>query len=267
MITHNALFDACILAYHYDIHPKALFCTLSMARAMLYHEIPNGRLSLKNLLKHLNFTEKSDFILQMSGKHWTDLERDSGLMMGFTGYALNDVVGCRNIFFRLLPEFPVSEAKVMDRVIRMATQPILHIDPVALDDYRTLVREKKKALLANITLDDPTVLSSNDKFAALLREYGVEPPRKASPANPEKQTYAFAKTDHAFADLLEHDSPEVQALVAARLGFKTTIEETRSTRLINISLCTTAYLQAPLLPGAAQVLRRAHASLFGGLEA
>ena len=26
VITHNALFDACILAYHYNIHPDALFC-------------------------------------------------------------------------------------------------------------------------------------------------------------------------------------------------------------------------------------------------
>ena len=71
---------------------------------------------------------------------------------------------------------------------------------------------------------------------------------KNSPANPERQTYAFAKTDHAFTDLLEHESVEVQALVAARLGFKTTIEETRSTRLINIALCTHSYLGASLLP-------------------
>ena len=248
VITHNALFDACILAYHYNIHPDALFCTLSMARAVLYHEIPNGRLSLKNVLKHLNLPQKTDFITQMSGKHWADLMRDPGMMMAFTGYAINDVVGCREIFFRLLSEFPPGEAQVMDRVIRMATQPKLHIDPVALADYRTLIQGRKKALLANITLDDPAILSSNPKFAELLREYGVEPPMKSSPANPEKQTYAFAKTDHAFADLLEHDNPDVQALVAARLGFKTTIEETRSTRLINIAMCTHSFLGASLLP-------------------
>ena len=248
VITHNALFDACILAYHYDIHPDALFCTLSMARAVLYHEIPNGRLSLKNLLKHLHLPEKGDFIQQMSGKHWAHIVADPGMMMGFTGYAINDVEGCREIFFRLLPEFPAGEARVMDQVIRMATKPVLQIDPVALGDYRTMVQGRKKALLANITLDDPAILSSNDKFAELLRQYGVDPPKKQSPSNPEKETYAFAKTDHAFTDLLEHEDPDVQALVTARLGFKTTIEETRSTRLINIAMCTHSFLGVTLLP-------------------
>ena len=146
VITHNALFDACILAYHYNIHPNALFCTLSMARAVLYHEIPNGRLSLKNVLKHLKLPEKTDFITQMSGKHWVDLQANPGMMMAFTGYAINDVEGCREIFFRLLPEFPVSEARVMDRVIRMATQPKLHVDPVALADYRALIQGRKRGV-------------------------------------------------------------------------------------------------------------------------
>ena len=248
VITHNALFDACILAYHYNIHPDALFCTLSMARALIYHEIPNGKLSLKNLLKHLNLPQKSDFIQQMSGVHWADLVKDPGMMMGFMGYAINDVLGCREIFFRLLESFPVQEARVMDMVIKMATKPVLHIDPVALADYRTLIQGRKKVLLSNITLDDPAILSSNSKFADLLREYGVDPPMKPSPADPEKITYAFAKTDNAFTDLLDHESVEVQALVAARLGFKTTIEETRSTRLINIAMCTHSFLGATLLP-------------------
>src|SRR5580698_9714293 len=32
-ISHNALFDACILSYRYGIHPPALMCTLNLARA------------------------------------------------------------------------------------------------------------------------------------------------------------------------------------------------------------------------------------------
>ena len=35
VITHNALFDACILAYHHDINPDGLLCTLSMSRALI----------------------------------------------------------------------------------------------------------------------------------------------------------------------------------------------------------------------------------------
>ena len=246
-ITHNALFDACILAYRYNIHPAVLFCTLSMCRATIWHEIPNGRVSLKNVLKFLSLPEKTDFIVQMRGKHWKDLEADPGLMMGFTGYALNDVEGCREIFFRLRKNLPAQEAYVMDRVIRMATQPVLHVDIAALDDYRAAVRQKKRDLLSRVTLTDPGLLMSNPKFAELLLSYGVDPPMKISPAT-GKQTYAFAKTDYAFTDLLEHNDIEVQALVAARLGIKTTIEETRSTRLINIGLCTYQHLKECLLP-------------------
>ena len=248
VITHNALFDACVLAYHYAIHPTALFCTLSMCRATIWHSIPNGRVSLKNVLKFLGLPEKTDFVLNhMSGKHWADLEADPGLMMGFTGYALNDVDGCREIFFRLRKDFPAQEGLVMDRVIRMATQPVLHVDVAVLDDYRRDVRQRKRDLLSRVTLTDPGLLMSNPKFAELLLEYGVDPPMKTSPAT-GKQTYAFAKTDYAFTDLLEHPDIEVQALVAARLGIKTTIEETRSTRLINIGLCTNSFLKEPLLP-------------------
>ena len=249
-ISHNALFDACILAYRYSIHPPALMCTLSLARATIYHQIPNGRLSLKNVLKHLGLGEKGEFIQQMVGVHWADLVADPGKMMLFTAYAHNDSTGCRDIFFRLREHLPSMEAIVMDRVIRMATSPVLQVDGVGLFKYRETIRATKAALLSRVTLTDPGILASNVKFAGLLTALGVDPPMKISPSDPEgkKQTYAFAKTDTAFTDLLEHDDTVVQALVAARLGIKTTIEETRSTRFINIAGMTEAYLGAPYMP-------------------
>ena len=249
-ISHNALFDGVVLAYRYGCHPPALMCTLSLARATIYHQIANGRLSLKNVLKHLGLGVKGDFINQMAGKHWSDLVADPGLMMLFSAYAINDVEGCREIFFRLRPYFPNMEAIVMDRVIRMATQPILQIDPMGLSIYRDTVRQKKQILLSKITLTDPSALMSNIKFAALLEGLGVDPPMKISPSDPEgkKLTYAFAKSDQAFTDLLEHDDPNVQALVAARLGVKSTIEETRSSRFIAIAESSQAHLGAPYMP-------------------
>ena len=246
-ISHNQLFDACVTAFRYGIHPPALFCTMSMARAVLYHEIPNGRISLKNVLKYLHLSEKGDFINQMAGKHWADLVADPGQMMLFSAYAINDVEGCREIFFRLRQDFPDREAIVMDRLIRMATQPILQLDVAGLDDYRTIVRGKKLALITRIGFEDPGMLASNTKFAKLLENLGVDPPMKISPAT-GLLTFAFAKSDQAFTDLLEHDDVLVQALVAARLGIKTTIEETRSSRFISIGLATNAHLGYPYLP-------------------
>jgi DNA polymerase len=75
---------------------------------------------------------------------------------------------------------------------------------------------------------------SNAKFADMLREFGVEPPMKVSPTT-GKETYAFAKTDEAFKALEEHEDKWVRALVAARLGNKSTIEETRTERFISIA--------------------------------
>jgi DNA polymerase len=75
---------------------------------------------------------------------------------------------------------------------------------------------------------------SNPKFAELLLALGVQPPMKTS-VTTGKQTYAFAKTDEGFLALLEHEDPRVQTLVSARLGTKSTIEESRTERFINIA--------------------------------
>jgi hypothetical protein len=64
--------------------------------------------------------------------------------------------------------------------------------------------------------------------------HGCEPPTKISLVT-GKEAYAFAKTDQDFLDLEEHENPAVQALVAARLGHKSTIAETRTERLLAIS--------------------------------
>jgi DNA polymerase len=77
-------------------------------------------------------------------------------------------------------------------------------------------------------------LSSNPKFAEVLKNLGVEPPIKISPAT-GKETYAFGKTDVAFKALLEHEDEKVQAVVSARFGIKSTLEETRTEAFIKIS--------------------------------
>jgi len=75
---------------------------------------------------------------------------------------------------------------------------------------------------------------SNPKFATLLGQFGVPCPMKVSPTT-GKLTYALAKSDQGLKDLQEHYDPHVQALVAARLGVKSTLEETRTQRFIDIA--------------------------------
>jgi DNA polymerase len=75
---------------------------------------------------------------------------------------------------------------------------------------------------------------SDQQLAAKLLFLGVQPPTKISRTT-GKEAFAFAKTDKEFTALLEHPKPMVQALVAARLGHKSTLEETRTERLLSIS--------------------------------
>jgi DNA polymerase I-like protein with 3'-5' exonuclease and polymerase domains len=75
---------------------------------------------------------------------------------------------------------------------------------------------------------------SNPKFAELLTQLGATVPMKISPTT-GKETFAFAKTDLGLLDLMDHPNPAVVAVTEVRLGVKSTIEETRTQRLIDVS--------------------------------
>ena len=85
--------------------------------------------------------------------------------------------------------------------------------------------------LLNITDAD---LSSNPKFAKLLENFGVSAPMKVSKTT-GKQTYALAKNDALFQQLLNSSVEEVRLLCEARLKVKSTTERTRATRFYEIS--------------------------------
>jgi DNA polymerase len=120
---------------------------------------------------------------------------------------------------------------LIDLTIRMFSEPVLELDKEMLDRHLSMVQALKETILGVYNKES---LMSNAKFALLLKEFGVVPPMKIS-ATTGKETYAFSKTDEGFKALLEHPHQEIQALAAARLGVKSTLEETRTARLLGIS--------------------------------
>jgi DNA polymerase len=80
------------------------------------------------------------------------------------------------------------------------------------------------------------VFASNQKFADLLKSRGIEPPKKISKTT-GKETWALARNDRAFKDLCHDESLplEVQAILAARVNAKSTIEETRTERMLGLA--------------------------------
>lgn len=232
MVSHNALFDQCVAAWRHGYIPDLMIDTMGMARAMLAAKLKGVSLAL--VAKHLGLQAKGDTILKVEGMN-REMIKAAGLWDAYVNYCLGDVDICRGVYRALMSQgFPKSEILVMDTVLRCAVEPKFELDPELLHKHLHEVQQRKETLLQRCGLATRDDLMSNERFAEALRRLGVEPPMKVSPAT-GKETYAFAKTDPAMQALDEHDNPDVQALVAARLGIKSTIEETRTERFINIS--------------------------------
>lgn len=231
ILCHNTVFDGAILSWHYGIKPKFWFDTLSMARPL--HNMTVGG-SLKALTTYYKLGQKGDEVLRTLGMRRKDFTPEQ--LQAYAEYCMMDVDLTYKLFKTMAKGFPKEELLVIDQTIRMYTEPKLVLDPVVLDAHLAAIHERKEKLLAKLGGEEKAkkFLMSNNKFADLLRAFGVEPPMKTSPTT-GKQTYAFAKNDTEFTSLLEHSNPAVQIVVEARLGTKSTIEETRTKRFLDIS--------------------------------
>jgi len=236
VLAHNTMFDGAILSWCYGVRPRLWLDTLCMGRAL--HGVEVGG-SLKALAERYGLGEKGTEVLNAKGKrrnNFTPEELDR-----YGDYCVNDVDLTHNLFramrtdflLRTGSDFPKQELRLIDLTLRMFIEPKLDLDLNLLEQHLYEVKQRKEELLENVGVDKKELMS-NPKFADLLRDLGVEPPMKISPTT-GKQTYAFAKSDEEFKALQEHEDDRVQALVTARLGTKSTLEETRTQRFIDIA--------------------------------
>lgn len=225
-LAHNAVFDGAILNWQFGISPKGWLDTLSMGRAL--HGTNVGG-SLKVLAEFYNIGVKGDEVVKAENKFRKDFNKEE--LARYGEYCKNDVKLTWDLYGHMSQGFPAVELRLIDLTIRMFTEPVLQLDKDLLQDHLVSEQTRKAALLDRF---DKDTLMSNPQFADLLVSLGVQPPMKKSPTT-GKQTYAFSKTDEEFKALLEHPDTQVQAVVAARLGTKSTIEETRTERFIGIA--------------------------------
>jgi len=228
-LAHNAMFDAAILTWHFGIHPRGWLDTLSMARAIHSTEVGG---SLDKLTQHYGLGQKGTAVASAIGKHRLDFTPYD--LAEYGEYCINDVELTRKLFDCMSPEFPASELRLIDLTIRMYSEPVLELCEMTLTHYLSALVSSKETLLEAVGMNNRDALMSNDQFALALKNAGVEPPRKIS-STTGKETWAFAKTDEGFKTLLDHESIRVQGLVAARLGLKSTMEETRAERFSSIA--------------------------------
>lgn len=245
IVSHNALFDMCILSFHYGYVPALMIDTLGMARAWLSHKLKS--LALSSVAAHLGLGFKGDTVHKVMGMNLAAIKA-AGFYEQYADYSVNDAELCWGIYRKLVDQgFPVSEIAVMDTVLRCAVLPKFQLDATLLSEHLHNTIASKDSLLARTGLTSRDDLMSNEKFAQALRMHGVEPPTKIS-LTTGNETYAFSKTDPEFLELEEHENPDVQALISARLGIKSTLEETRTQRLIKIAMLTWPGNQAGLMP-------------------
>jgi DNA polymerase len=248
VLCHNALFDCAILSWHYGIRPAFIYDTLCMARAI--HGVDAGG-SLAALAQRYALGKKGDAVVNAFGMNihqFTPYE-----LTVYGEYCKNDVELCYALFHKLASAFPENEYELIDMTIRMFTEPKLRLNDALLVERLEEVREDKRQLLSSLMSelacdDEESVrkkLSSNKQFAAILEARGVVLPIKTSPVT-GKEAPALAKNDEGFIALTEHEDPVVQQLCAVRLGTKSTIEESRIERFIEIGGRNGGLLPIPL---------------------
>jgi DNA polymerase len=250
VVCQNTAFDGAILHWHYGVKPAVWADTLGMSRALYPHEKSH---SLKAQTERAGIGAKGDEVLNAIGKRYADFSTEE--LARYAAYCINDVELTYKLFTKYIEQgFPKGELKLVDLTLRMFIEPVLELDKSMLELHLQEVLERKETLLTTVrdtmladaqpdfvalifsegTDGIKKLLMSNEKFAVALGTLGVAPPLKIS-LTTGRIAYAFAKTDDAFKALQEYPDDRVQALVAARLGNKTTLEETRTQRFIGMS--------------------------------
>lgn len=260
VVAHNAQFDISVLSWRYGHQPAFIFDTLSMARAL---RGVKGKNSLAAIAEDFGLPAKGTAIGLSDGVY--DLEDVPGLERKLAEYCNHDVFLLEEIFKRFLAmdgtgatahggggprewddmcdqkawTFPLRELRLIDMTLRMYTRPLLELDQDMLTDALEEERETREGLLKRMGVTDED-LASNDRFAAILRSLGVDPPTKkkrptVKTPNPVGFNYAFAKNDAMFQALLNGDDENVAMLCEARLKVKSTTERTRAQRFLDIS--------------------------------
>jgi DNA polymerase len=263
VVCHNTMFDAAILDWKYGVKPKVWADTMSMARFV--HGVHQSA-SLASLAKLYGVGEKGTEVINALGKRRQDFSKEE--LSRYGDYCVNDTELTYEIFSKMMKHgFPMKELKIIDMTLRMFVEPTLEIDTAVLLNRLDDIRIQKHAMLKSlqeeldVTTNEEvqTILASNKKFAELLVQRGIEVPMKVSPTT-GKNIPALGKKDTGFIELQETDDPFIQLLCSVRLGTKSTMEEARIERFLDIAKRNEGKLPIPLN------YCGAHTSRWGGKE-
>jgi hypothetical protein len=235
LVAANTKFELTILKQHFNVdterHFRYRYDIQNMTRWGIGFQVPQSLKFLSSLL--LSNKEKRQGTLSFKDKYIEDLSYYEILKM--MSYCRLDVEYTKQIFFLLLPLMNETSTLVADQLNRWGTEPHCVLDREMLSEAlkeEQEVKDKEIAIVEDLGFKREQ-LTSNPKFAEVLSLMGVEPPRKISERT-NKETWAFAKDDLEFKDLLVHEDPNIRKIVRARMTLKSTLMETRIKRFITL---------------------------------
>ena len=258
LLCHNMSFDGLILQHHYGIVPKLYLDTRLMGQAMV--KPWTGSASLKSCLEHENigFT-KGDEVANMFGRPRASLSKEE--LEKYASYCCNDTDSTSALFQAWKDDYPREELAVIDLTLRMYLEPQFELDLELLAEHLQEVIAKKEAALQRVTQPSrrssyPPTSSSPKCWWPWLRATDENQPR-------HRTAYICLRQNRRGVERLRRgswaDDELVTALCNARTGIKSTLEETRTTRLLEMGRISQS-LRVPLLYYAA------HTGRYGGSE-
>jgi DNA polymerase len=244
VVAHNARLEAAVLEWRLQIQPAMYLCTMVGARP---HLVPYTKsASLDAVARHLKVGVKGDEAVKARGLRREDFSPEQ--LAAYGAYCIGDSTLCRRIADHLKTILPWEEQEILDLTIKKFVRPRLRLNRKALVNRLLDIEVKKEHLVGQLERDFKctiTDIRSRPKFAKLLSNHGVEAPKKLNKKG--TATYAFAKDDLAFKELLTHDDVRVRQLVQAKLALSSTLEEGRVKRLITLSDLKGGELPVPLV--------------------
>lgn len=265
VVGHNLMFDAAILAFRYNIHPRFLVDTSILARISGLDRIVGGaslaKLSTFLYDNGLAAQHKGTYVANMLGVHASDMSETDWHEYG--EYCKLDSILEYALYMYLVDKVPVDEFLAIDMTLRMYTKPRFVLNKPLLEAYADKLESERTGMLAALAeklgfADIEALhktLRSSKKFTLLLESLGVEVPMKYSE---KKQCLipAVSKTDTAFLDLLNHEDEIVRSVVETRLDSNSSMEQTRTASFIDVA--TRGDMPVPLRYASA------HTGRYGG---
>ena len=238
IIAQNTHFDAAILCWRYGLTFDFYFDAMLLSRLRFINRSAALKAHAERLWPDDDNRRKGDELHKAEGIE--DLHSVQGLFDGMSAYCRQDVALTRDIVLHHWAEGQVPDAEwdLMHITLRGCVEPQVWInqdllDEVVFDDQADKVSKVQAASDYLVSLGKPPVgadvFASNDKYKALLAEFGAKLPYKLDPETYEMKP-ALGKTDPEYVKF-QQENPELQPLFAARETVKSTIATSRAKRL------------------------------------